>query len=160
MKVYRNVLFYRFPDGSERLIANVSKTLTEGQRNNSQIQNEALAIVFGLKKLYQYLFGRKFVLVTDHRPLLALFGRGKDVPLMAANRLACWALMLSQFNYKIEFRKTNGRANADTVSRLPLQEDSQIDEEESVDDTLMVCQIQTIDEKVTPAEQGSLILAR
>ena len=116
--------------------------------------------MFGLKKFYQYLFGRKFVLVTDHRPLLALFGPGKDVPLMAANQLALWALMLSQFNYKIEFRKTNGHANADAVSCLPLQKDSQFDEEESVDDTLMVCQIHTIDEKVTPAEQGSLILAR
>ncbi|XP_065062450.1 uncharacterized protein K02A2.6-like [Rhopilema esculentum] len=150
------VLFHRFPDGSERPIANVFKTLTESQRNYSQIQKEALAIVFGLKKFYQYLFGRKFVLVTDHRPLLALFGPGKDGPLMAANRLARWALMLSQFNNKIEFRKTKDHANADALSRLSLQEDSQFDEEESVDDTLMVCQIQTIDEKVTPAEQGSL----
>eukprot|EP00795_Rhopilema_esculentum_P007931 gene7931-biopygen9137 len=143
-------------NGSERPIANVFKTLTESQRNYSQIQKEALAIVFGLKKFYQYLFGRKFVLVTDHRPLLALFGPGKDGPLMAANRLARWALMLSQFNNKIEFRKTKDHANADALSRLSLQEDSQFDEEESVDDTLMVCQIQTIDEKVTPAEQGSL----
>ena len=150
------VLFHRFQDGSERPIANVSKTLTESQRNYSQIQKEALAIVFGLKKFYQYLFGRKFVLVTDHRPLLALFGPGKDVPLMAANRLARWALMLSQFNYMIECRKTKDHANADALSRLSLQEDSKFDAEESEDDTLMVCQIQTIDEKVTPAEQGSL----
>eukprot|EP00795_Rhopilema_esculentum_P016110 gene16110-biopygen5449 len=75
---------------------------------------------------------------------------------MAANRLARWALMLSQFNCKIEFRKTKNDANSDALSRLPQQEDSQFDEEESVDDTLMVCQIQTIDKKVTPAEQGSL----
>ena len=150
------VLFHRSLDGRERPIANISKTPTESQRNYSQIQKEALAIVFGLKKFYQYLFGRKFVLVTDHRPLLALFGPGKYVPLMAANRLARWVLMLSQFNYKIEFRKTKDHANADALSRLPLQEDSQFDEEESLDDTLMVCQIQTIDEKVTQAEQGSL----
>ena len=82
------VLFHRFRDGSERPIANVSKTLTESQRNYSQIQKEALAIVFGLKTFYQYLFGRKFILVTDHRPLLPLSGPGQDVPLLAANRLA------------------------------------------------------------------------
>ena len=150
------VLFHRFPDGSERPIANVSKTPTESQRNYSQIQKEALAIVFGLKKFYQYLFGRKFVLVTDHRPLLALFGPGKDVPLLAANRLARWALMLSQFNYKIEFRKTKDHANADALSRLSLQDDPKFDREEREDDTLMVCQIQTINEKINPANQGSL----
>ena len=32
------VLFHRFSDGSERPICNVSKTLTDTQRNYSQIQ--------------------------------------------------------------------------------------------------------------------------
>ena len=58
---------------------------------------------------------------------------------MAANRLARWALMLSQFNYKIECRKTKDHANADAPSHLSLQEDSKFDAEESEDDTLMVC---------------------
>ena len=105
--------------------------------STAKIQKEALAIVFGLKKFYQYLFGRKFVLVTDHRPLLALFGPGKDVLLLAANRLAQWALMLSQFNYKIEFRKTKDHANADALSCLSLQDDPKVDRKEREDDTLM-----------------------
>jgi len=44
------VLFHCFPDGSERPIANALKTLTRSQRNYSQIQKEAMAIVYALKK--------------------------------------------------------------------------------------------------------------
>ena len=57
------VLFYRYLDGSERPISNVSKTLTPSQHRYSQIQKEVLAVVFGLKKFNQFLYGRKFVLV-------------------------------------------------------------------------------------------------
>ena len=76
--------------------------LTDAQRRYSQIQKEALAIVFALKKLHQYLYGRKFILVTDNKPLLALFGPTKPTPALAANRLARWALTLSQYDYTIE----------------------------------------------------------
>jgi len=63
------VLFHRFPDGSERPIANVSKTLSTTQRKYSQIQKEVLSIVFALRKFHHYLYARRFILVTDHQPL-------------------------------------------------------------------------------------------
>ena len=62
------VLFHRFPDGSERPIANVSKTLSPAQRRYSQIHKEALAIIFALTKFHQLPYARKFILVTDHSP--------------------------------------------------------------------------------------------
>ena len=46
------VLFHRYVDGSKRPIANASKTLTEALRNYSQIQKEALAIVYALNKCH------------------------------------------------------------------------------------------------------------
>ena len=82
------VLFHRYQDGSERPIANVSKTLTATQRRYSQIQKEAMAIIFALGKFHQFLYGRKFILITDHKPLVTLFGPTKPVPALAANRLA------------------------------------------------------------------------
>ena len=71
----------------------VSKILTSTQRNYSQIQKEALSIIFGLKKFYQFVYGRKFILLTDHRPLLAMFGPNKATSSLADNRLARWALI-------------------------------------------------------------------
>ena len=44
------VLWHRYPDGTERPIANASKTLTKSPQNYSQIHKEALSIIFGLRK--------------------------------------------------------------------------------------------------------------
>ena len=49
------VLFQRYSDGKERPLFNVSKTLTATQRRYSQIQREALAIIYGLQKFHNYL---------------------------------------------------------------------------------------------------------
>ena len=82
------VLFHRFQNGQKRPIANASKTLTESQRKYSQIQKEALAIVLALRKYHQYLYGRKFILVINHKPLLSVFSTTKATPAFAVDRLA------------------------------------------------------------------------
>ena len=143
------VLFHRYPDGSERPVANASKTLTATQRKYSQIQKEALAIIFGLHKFHQFLYGRRFTLVTDHKPLIALFGPTKPIPSLAANRLARWALMLSQYDYSIEYRKTSHHGNADALSRLPYGEDSQFDKKEAGADTLTICTINMVSSQLS-----------
>nr|KAG5691046.1 hypothetical protein BaRGS_003076 [Batillaria attramentaria] len=150
------VLFHRYPDGSERPIANVSKTLTAAERNYSQIHKEALAIIYGLRKFYQYLYGRQFILVTDHKPLTALFGPKKGTPLLAANRLARWALWLNQFDYTIEYRKTADHGNADALSCLPSGDDIDFDREESGEDTDMVCAIRVLSLQVKPFDSSIL----
>ena len=150
------VLFHRYEDGSERPIANASKTLSETQRNYSQIQKEALSIVFALRKFHHFLYGRKFILVTDHKPLLSLFGPTKATPQLAANRLARWALMLSQYEYTVEYRKTSDHGNADALSRLPAGPDSCFDGEESKADTDCICSIKTIGLQLNPGDPSVL----
>ena len=112
------VISYSFPDGSEKPIAFVSRTLTSGEKNYPQIEKEALSLVFGVKKSHQYLYGRKFSLITDPN---------KGIPSLAAARMQRWALLLSAYTYDISYRPTKLHANADALSRLPLSTNEKIE---------------------------------
>ena len=115
-------LVHIMDDGSQKPIAYASRTLSKPERAYAQIEREGLALVFGVRRFHQYLYGRPFTLVTDHRPLCKIFGSKQGIPPMAAARMQRWALILSAYQYIIEH--INGTANncADCMSRLPLSE--------------------------------------
>lgn len=92
--------------------------LSISEQKYSQIEKEGLAIIFGVLKFNQYLHARKFKLVTDHRPLLDIFGQNKPIPQFSANRLRRWAVILSSYQYEIEYVSSNQNI-ADSLSRLP-----------------------------------------
>ena len=115
------VLSHIMEDGSERPIAFASRTLTKAERNYSQIDKEALALIWGVKKFHLYLFGRHFTLVTDHEPLTSIFHPKKGIPAMTVARLQRYALFLAGFEYSIEYKNTTQHGNADGLSRLPLK---------------------------------------
>jgi hypothetical protein len=68
------VLSHVMDDESEQPIAYASSSLAPAEKRYAHIDKEALAIIFAVKKFHQYLYGRKFLIVTDHKPLLGLFG--------------------------------------------------------------------------------------
>ena len=123
------VLSHRYADGTDRPIAFASRSLNSAEINYSQIDREALALVFGVTKFHQYLYGRtgsdRFILVTDHKPLTYLFGHDSTIPVMASARVQRWALTLSAYNYIIEYKRGVENANADALSRLPLPDQPQ-----------------------------------
>ena len=107
-------------NGDEKPVAYASRTLNTAERNYSQLEKEALALIFGVKKFHTYLFGHKFTLNTDHKPLQSLFSESKPVPAMASGRIQCWALALASYEYIIKFKKGPTNTNADALSRLPV----------------------------------------
>ena len=109
------VLSHVFPNGSERPIAFASRTLNQAEKAYSQIDKEALALYWGVRKFNTYLYGHKFTLVTDHKPLLSIFSPKKSLPVMTAARLQRYAVFLSGYQYDIEFRGTKAHGNADAL---------------------------------------------
>ena len=101
-------------------IAYASRTLSQSERGYAQIEKEALSLVYGVKKFHQFIYGRQFTLVTDHKPLTAILSPKKSLPTLAAARMQRWALLLATYQYNIEFRSTHEHSNADGLSRLPL----------------------------------------
>ena len=113
-------------DGVERPVAYASRTLTSAEKNYSQVEREALAIVFGVIKFSKFLYGRKFTLLTDHETLTVIFGPKRGIPSLAAARLQRWALILMAHQYDIIYRKSADHANADVLSRFPKKNDKNL----------------------------------
>ena len=95
------------------MVLSASRNLSSSERNYAQREREALSIIFGVKKFHQFLYGRKFTLITDHQPLLALFGPKSPIPMQR------WALVLSAYGHQIQYRRSEKHANYDALSRLP-----------------------------------------
>ena len=117
------VLAHRMTAGDEKPIGFASRTLTAAEKNYSQIDEEGLAVIFGVQYFgVKYLYGRTFVICTDHKPLISLFNEMKAVPQMASQRIMRWAVLLRAYEYVIFYRAGKDHGNADALSRLPLPE--------------------------------------
>ena len=114
------VLSHCMEDLSEQPIGYASRTLSPAERKYAQLDKEALSIVFGMKHFHQYLYGRKFTILSDHKPLQYLLGETRGIPAMASARIQRWALTLSAYSYEIRYKPGADHANADGLSRLPV----------------------------------------
>jgi hypothetical protein len=104
----------------EKPVLFASSTLTTAQQNYSQLDREALALIFAVKRFHKYLYGQKFTLVSDHQPLRHILAPDKGIPTVAAARLQRWSIVLAAYQYKIEYRKSALMCPADALSRLPI----------------------------------------
>lgn len=113
------VISHIYPDGTEKPIQFASQKLTPTQQRYSQLDREAYAIIFGIKKFYQYVYARHFILQCDNKPLTQIFAPTKGLPTLSATRMQHYAIFLSSFDYEIRYRKSGDHCNADAFSRLP-----------------------------------------
>ena len=104
-------------DGQEYMVACCSRSLNKYERNYSSYKGECLAAVWGCKIYRHFLHGIRFTLLTDHEPLKWLMS---SQSLEGAH--ARWACMLQEFDFEIVHRAGTSNANADALSRFPLDD--------------------------------------
>ncbi|GBG77209.1 hypothetical protein CBR_g23536 [Chara braunii] len=107
------VLTQQGTDGREHVIEYASKTLSQAQSNYEACKGECLAVVWGVQHFRPYLYGQKFVLVTDHQPLLSLRNNTDYT-----STLGRWAVRLQDYDFNICHRATRQHGNADGLTRL------------------------------------------
>ena len=98
-------------DGVKFPIVYISKKFKD--KNDSDMEKECLAVVMAVQKFEAYLYGREFIIETDHQPLLCL--RKSKV---ANQRVMRWALSLQPYRYRIQAIKGSDCVGADYMSRV------------------------------------------
>ena len=78
-----------------------------------------------MKRFHFYLWGQKFKLVTDHKPLLGLFTANKCIPTIASGRIQRWVLILQAYNFELVHCSGKLLGSADALSRLPLPNENE-----------------------------------
>ena len=86
-----------------------------------KLRRNLLAIVFGMEKFETYLYGRKVLVETDHKPLEVIF---KKILLSAPKKLQHMLLRLQRYEFEVTYNRVTLLFMADTLSRayLPHQE--------------------------------------
>ena len=114
-------------------IAFASRTTTAVERKYPQINLEAMAVDFGLRRFREYCVGAKNIkIVTDHRPLIAIF----ENKCLGSIRIDRTKLRHQDIDYKIVWR--SGKLNpSDYLSRHPTRIDTKYEEEATEDAKLL-----------------------
>ena len=99
--------------GKDLPIAYASRNLNSAEKNYTTSEKELLAMIWGVKHFRPYLYGRKFKIASDHKPLMWIMNV-KD----PGSRLLRWRIKLEEYDYQIVYKKGALNTNADALSRI------------------------------------------
>jgi hypothetical protein len=102
-------------DGKEFMIAYASRSNKNAEAQYSLYEGECLAAIWAIAHFQCYLYDNEFLLVTDHQPLKWLMESDKLI-----GKLARWALMLMEYDFKIVHRAGLVNMDADGLSHNPV----------------------------------------
>ena len=95
-------------------IAFASKSLTSTEHRYSNLEREALGILHHLEKFHHYCFTRDVTVITDHKPLVAIF---KNDVVMLSQRIQCIILRIYQYRISIIYKLGPENFIADLLSQ-------------------------------------------
>ena len=121
--------------GRDHPIAFASKQLTDVERNYTTTEREALAMVFSVKKYRHYVLMNKVIFFVDHMALRYLVNK-PDL----SGRLACWILLLTEFDYTVQYKPRKMNLQADHLSRLSTETGTEEMDDEFPDGRLFAVQ--------------------
>ena len=101
--------------GKDPAIAYASRSLHKAETSYHTYEKEALAIMFAIITFKNYVYGNKFTIVTDHKSLLWLKSADNNI------RVQKWRLKLSDYEFDIVYKPGKQNANADALSRNPIE---------------------------------------
>ena len=111
------VLYQTQEDGSDRVIAFASRSLSKTERNYDAHRLEFLALKWAVtERFHEYLYGGVFEVFTDNNPLTYVLTTAK---LDAAGQR--WVAALANYNFSIKYRSGKANVDADSLSRIPWQ---------------------------------------
>ena len=102
---------------NDRPVQYASRTLSGTEQKYSTIEKELLAIIYAVKTFRPYVYGRKFLIYTDHRPLVWLWKLKEP-----NSKLLRWKLRLEEYDFEVIYKKGKYNVNADSLSRIKLDE--------------------------------------
>lgn len=104
-------------DGTGRVVAYASRTLTKCERRYCVTRKEQIAVVHFVKHFRHYVCGKVFVVRTDHSSLKWLFQFKNP-----EGQLARWLEIMRGYKFQIQHRPGAQHKNADALSRIPCRE--------------------------------------
>ena len=96
----------------EHPVAFASRKLKPAEMNYSVIEKELLALAFAIQRFRCHLFGQRFIVYTDHNPLVHISSL-KD----SYGRISRWMLFLQEYQFEVQYRPAKFNGNADALSR-------------------------------------------
>ena len=103
-------------DGERKIVNCASRSLKGSEKNYSATKRELLAIVFALEAFREYLYGKKFVLFTDHQPLTYIWTK-KNLSVV----LTTWMDIIQEYDFTITYKPGPTNILADALSRQQVK---------------------------------------
>uniref|UniRef100_A0A0N5BSD0 RT_RNaseH_2 domain-containing protein n=1 Tax=Strongyloides papillosus TaxID=174720 RepID=A0A0N5BSD0_STREA len=96
----------------DKPIAFTSRSLKPAEKNYPIIKLEALGLIYALKQFRPYIYGKHTIVITDHKPLLALL-KNKEL----TGILQRYQMAIMEYDLTIQYIKEDGNNVAD--KKLP-----------------------------------------